>query len=134
MDEKQTLVYTKEILKLLKTPKNMGEIKNPDGVGDVGNPVCGDIMRVFIKVAKRSSAKEEYLKDIKFQTLGCGAAIASSSMLTILAKGKSLDEAGQITKQDIVKALGGVPSIKVHCSILASDALKKAIEDYKSRV
>lgn len=134
MDEKQTLVYTKEILKLLKTPKNMGEMKNPDGVGDVGNPVCGDIMRVFIKVAKRSSVKEEYLKDIKFQTLGCGAAIASSSMLTILAKGKSLDEAGRITKQDIVKALGGVPSIKVHCSILASDALKKAIEDYKSRV
>lgn len=125
------LVYTEKIIELLKNPKNMGEMKDPDGVGTVGNPVCGDIMRLYIKVQKKDG--KEYIQDIKFQTLGCGAAIASSSMLTILAKGKTLEEAEGITKQDIIQALGGVPLIKTHCSLLATEALTKAIEDYKNK-
>lgn len=125
------LVYTERVIELLKNPKNMGEMEDPDGVGNVGNPVCGDIMRIYIKVAKKQGKKgTEYIKDIKFQTLGCGAAIASTSMLTILAKGKDLDEATKITNQDVIKALGGVPIIKTHCSVLAAQGLKKAIEDY----
>ncbi len=111
----------------------MGEMKEPDGVGTVGNPVCGDIMRLYLKVRKTKGGKE-IIKDIKFQTLGCGAAIASSSMLTILAKGKTLDEAGRISKQDVVDALDGVPIIKTHCSLLATEALEKAIEDYQGKM
>lgn len=105
----------------------MGEIKDADGVATVGNPICGDIMRLFIKV------KDNKIADIKFQTLGCGAAIATSSILTEMAKGKPLSEAGKITKQAIAEALGGLPPVKMHCSVLAADALKKAIEDYRSK-
>lgn len=118
--------YSKKVLEHIRHPKNMGEIKNPDGVATVGNPVCGDIMRLFIKV------KEGKISDIKFQTLGCGAAIATSSMITTMVKGKLLSEAEKITKQAIAKALGGLPSTKLHCSVLAADALKRAIENYRS--
>lgn len=113
----------------IKHPKNMGEIKNPDGVATVGNPICGDIMRLYIKIDE----KKKIIKDIKFQTLGCGAAIATSSMITTMVKGKPLKDAEKITKKAIADALGGLPPIKIHCSVLAADALKKAIEDYKSR-
>lgn len=106
----------------------MGEIKDADGVATVGNPRCGDIMRLFIKVGQRKG--EEYIKDVKFQTLGCGAAIATSSMITTMAKGKPLSEIEKFTKDALVEALGGLPAVKIHCSVLADEALKKAVEDY----
>lgn len=102
-------------------------MKNPDGVGQVGNPVCGDIMKVYIKV------KADKIVDIKFETLGCGAAIATSSMTTELARGKSLDEAFAISREQIAKELGGLPPVKMHCSNLAAEALKKAILDYRAK-
>ena len=116
-------------------PKNVGEIKDADGIGEVGNPICGDIMRVFIKVGKRKKRgkEEKYIKNIKFKTLGCAAAIATSSMVTELAKGKKLEEAEKITRNDVASALQGLPPIKMHCSNLAADALKKAIENYKKK-
>jgi len=107
-----------------KNPRNMGEIKDADGVGTVGNPVCGDMMTIYIKV------KDNHLEDIKFKTFGCGAAIATSSMMTELAKGKTLEEALKITRANVADALGGLPPIKMHCSNLAADALHAAIEDY----
>lgn len=117
-------MYTKKVMEHFTSPKNMGEIKNADGIGTVGNPVCGDLMTIYIKV------KDNKIKDIKFKTFGCGAAIATSSMITELAKGKTLEEAKKITRNDVAKNLGGLPPIKMHCSNLAADALKKAIEDY----
>lgn len=112
-------------------PKNMGEIKNPDGVATVGNPHCGDVMRLYIKVEKKKG--EEYIKDVKFQTLGCGAAIATSSMITTIVKGKPLSEAGKVTGKTLAEALGGLPEVKMHCSVLADEALRKAIKDYQSK-
>lgn len=126
------LNYSKEVMKNFTHPKNMGEIKNADGVGKVGNPVCGDVMWMYIKVDKNKQGKE-ILKDIKFKTFGCAAAIATSSMITQLAKGKVLEEAKKITRNDVAESLQGLPPIKMHCSNLASDALKKAIEDYQKR-
>ncbi|PJC28203.1 iron-sulfur cluster assembly scaffold protein, partial [Candidatus Shapirobacteria bacterium CG_4_9_14_0_2_um_filter_39_11] len=119
---------SKKVLEHIRHPKNMGEIKNPDGVATVGNPVCGDIMRLFIKV------KEGKISDIKFQTLGCGAAIATSSMITTMVKGKPLADVEKITKTAIAEALGGLPPIKTHCSVLAADALHKAIDNYRKNV
>ena len=110
-------------------PKNVGEIKDADGIGKVGNPVCGDIMHVYIKVSKNKK-NEEIINDIKFKTLGCGAAIATSSMVTEIAKGKTLKEAMKITRDDVAKDLGGLPPIKMHCSNLAADALHAAIKNY----
>src|SRR4030042_4139496 len=104
--------YSKKVLEHVRHPRNMGEIKNPDGIATVGNPVCGDIMRLYIKVEKKKS--REYLKDIKFQTLGCGAAIATSSMITTMVRGKPLSEAERITNQAIAEALGGLPKNKLH--------------------
>jgi nitrogen fixation NifU-like protein len=121
------LNYNKKVLKEFQHPSNMGEIKNPDGLGQVGNPQCGDIMRIFLKV------KNGKITDIKAKTFGCVAAIATTSMLTKLVKGKTIDEAMKVTKDDIVKHLGGVPNIKYHCSILGIEALHKAIEDYKKK-
>ncbi len=118
-------VYSKCVMQNFFHPKNIGEMKNPDGVGKVGNPVCGDIMQVYIKV------KDDKIKDIKFKTFGCAAAIATSSMITQLAKGKTLKQAKKITSKDVAKSLKGLPPIKMHCSNLASDALKMAIEDYR---
>jgi len=105
----------------------MGEISDADGVGTVGNPVCGDLMTVYIKV------KENRIEDIKFKTFGCGAAIATSSMITELAKGKTLDEASKITRTNVAESLGGLPPIKMHCSNLAADALQAAIKDYMEK-
>lgn len=113
-------------------PHNQGVIKNPDGVGVVGNPVCGDIMRIYIKVGKNKK-KQEIIKDIKFETLGCGAAISTSSMVTDLAKGKTLEEAMKITRKNVADELQGLPPIKMHCSNLAADALHEAIKNYKSK-
>ncbi|OQA68005.1 MAG: scaffold protein [Candidatus Diapherotrites archaeon ADurb.Bin253] len=111
----------------------MGEIKNANGIGKIGNPTCGDILWVYIKVEKDKKG-EEILTDIKFKTFGCAAAIATSSMITKLAKGKKLSEVEKINYKDIVDALGGLPNIKIHCSAMASQALKKAIEDYKNKI
>lgn len=119
--------YTKRVLEIFKKPKFAGEIKNASGVGEVGNAVCGDMMTVYIKV------KDDKITDIKFKTFGCVAAIASSEALCALAKGKSVDDALKISAADIVKYLGGLPNIKHHCSILGSEALEKAIEDYKKK-
>lgn len=108
-------------------PRNVGEIENPDGVGQVGNPVCGDIMKIFLRI------KDGRIADIKFKTFGCGAAIATSSMVTELVKGKTLEEAMAISNKTVAEALGGLPPQKLHCSNLAADALHAAIEDYKAR-
>lgn len=113
-------------------PKNQGRIKNPDGVGSVGNPSCGDIMTVYIKV-KKDKQGEETISDIKFETLGCAAAIATSSMITQMAKGKDLKSAQNITRNDVAENLEGLPPAKMHCSNLAADALKRAIEDYQGK-
>ena len=121
------MTYGEKVLELFKKPKNIGEIKSPSGIGEVGNAVCGDMMKVFIKV------KDNRIEDVKVKTFGCVAAIASSSMLTELVKGKTLEEALKVSKQDVVEALGGLPLEKVYCSVLAVDGLKKAIEDFKAR-
>lgn len=123
--------YSSELIKYVSSPKNMGVIKNPDGESTVGNPVCGDIMKYYIKIEKKG--KDEYIKDIKFQTLGCGAAIATSSILTVMVKGKKVSEALKISKKAIAQALGGLPPVKMHCSVLAEEALKKAILNYKKK-
>jgi len=117
-------MYTEKVMEHFKNPRNMGEIPDADGVGTVGNPVCGDLMTIYIKV------KDNHLEDIKFKTFGCGAAVAKSSMVTELAKGKTLEEALKITRADVADELGGLPPIKMHCSNLAADALHAAIEDY----
>lgn len=126
-----TNVYSKKVMANFMNPKNMGEIKNADGVGRVGNPVCGDMMQLWIKVEKKGDKK--FIKDIKFKTFGCAAAIATSSMITQLAKGKTLEEAEKISHKDVAESLKGLPPIKMHCSNLASSALKKAIEDYRNK-
>jgi nitrogen fixation NifU-like protein len=107
-----------------KNPRNVGEIPDADGIGNVGNPVCGDIMRLYIKV------KDNIITDAKFKTFGCGAAISTSSMITELVKGKTIEEALNISNRAVAEALGGLPSIKMHCSVLAEEALKSAIDDY----
>jgi len=114
-----------------KNPRNQGAIAGADGIGEVGNPVCGDLMKIYVKIKKE--ADQEIIQDIKFETLGCGAAIATSSMLTEMAKGKTVNEALKITRQDIADALGGLPTAKIHCSVLAADGLAKAVEDYRSK-
>jgi len=117
-------MYSQKVMEHFKNPRNMGEIPDADGVGTVGNPICGDMMKIFIKV------KDNTLEDVKFKTFGCGAAIATSSMITELAKGKTIDEALKITRGDVADALEGLPPIKMHCSNLAADGLRAAIEDY----
>ena len=108
-------------------PRNVGEIPDADGIGNVGNPVCGDIMRLYIKV------EGARITDVKFKTFGCGAAISTSSMITEMVKGKTIEEALAISNRAVAEALGGLPAIKMHCSILAEEALKSAVEDYKKR-
>ena len=119
--------YSEKVMDHFRNPRNVGDIENPDGVGKVGNPVCGDIMELYIKV------KDEVIVDAKFKTFGCGAAIATSSMVTELIKNKTIEEASGISNRAVAEALGGLPPIKMHCSVLAEEALTKAIEDYKSR-
>ena len=120
-------MYTDKVMEHFRNPTNMGEIPNADGVGTVGNPVCGDLMTMYIKV------KDNRIEDIKFKTYGCGAAIATSSMTTELAKGKTLEEAMKITRASVADSLGGLPKVKMHCSNLAADALHAAIEDYREK-
>ncbi|MCK4447836.1 MAG: Fe-S cluster assembly scaffold protein NifU [Candidatus Marinimicrobia bacterium] len=116
--------YSEKVMEHFRNPRNVGEIENPDGIGHVGNPLCGDIMELYIKV------EDNTIVDAKFKTFGCGAAIATSSMVTELVKGKSIDEALAISNKAVAEALGGLPPIKMHCSVLAEQALKSAIEDY----
>jgi len=118
-------MYNEKVMDHFSTPRNVGEIPNADGVGTVGNPVCGDIMKIYIKV------KDNIIKDIKFKTFGCGAAIATSSMVTEMVKGKSIDEALKVNNKQVAEALGGLPPVKMHCSNLAADALREAINNYK---
>ena len=119
-------------METFKNPHNYGKIKNADGIGKVGNIVCGDVMHLYIKVGKNQK-REEIIKDIKFETFGCAAAIGTSSVVTDLAKGKTLNEALDISNNQIVESLGGLPPIKVHCSVLAADALVEAIFNYLSK-
>jgi nitrogen fixation NifU-like protein len=118
--------YSEKVMEHFKNPRNVGEIPDADGIGNVGNPVCGDIMRLYIKV----DPKNEVITDAKFKTFGCGAAIATSSMVTELVKGKTIDEALKISNHAVAEALGGLPKVKMHCSVLAEQALAGAINDY----
>lgn len=120
--------YTEQVMDHFMNPRNMGDMENADGVGTVGNAKCGDIMRIYIKV------NDNVITDVKFKTFGCGAAIATSSKATELVKGKTIDEALQITNKMVMDALGGLPPVKVHCSVLAEEALHAAIKDYKERM
>jgi len=124
--------YTKKVIEYFKKPHNYGRMKNPDGVGKVGNVVCGDVMWLYIKVGKDKKGKE-IIKDISFETFGCVAAIATSSVITDLAKGKTLEKAIKIDREEIVSSLGGLPPIKIHCSVLAAGALSEAVYDYLSK-
>ncbi len=124
-------MYSQKVIEHFTNPQNMGEIKNPDGAGKVGNPICGDLMLLTIKVGKRDGKK--IIEDIKFKTFGCAAAIATSSIITEMAKGKTLEEASKITRAEVADELEGLPPIKMHCSNLAADALRAAISDYRSK-
>lgn len=119
--------YTDKVMEHFRNPRNVGEIKDADGVGKVGNPVCGDIMNLYIKV------KDNVIVDAKFKTFGCGAAIATSSITTELVKGKTIEEALKLSNQAVTEALGGLPAVKRHCSVLAEEALKSAIDDYRKK-
>ncbi len=120
-------MYSEKVMDHFANPRNVGEIPDADGVGEVGNPVCGDIMKIYIKV------KDDVITDIKFKTFGCGAAIATSSMITEMAKGKKLEEALKLSNRQVAEALDGLPPQKMHCSNLAADALHAAIADYRTK-
>jgi len=116
--------YSEKVMEHFRNPRNVGEIKDPDGTGHVGNSICGDIMELYLKV------ENEVIVDAKFKTMGCGAAIATSSMVTELVKGKTVEEALAVSNRAVAEALGGLPKVKLHCSVLAEQALKSAIKDY----
>jgi nitrogen fixation NifU-like protein len=120
-------LYSDTVIDHFKNPRNVGELEQPDGVGEVGNPVCGDMIRITIKV------EGDRLADVRFKTFGCGAAVASGSMGSEMAKGKTLEEAYSITNRDVAEALGGLPPEKLHCSNLAADGIRAAIDDYRSK-
>ncbi len=122
--EKQYHMYSEKVMDHFRNPRNVGEIENADGVGEAGNPVCGDIMKIFLKI------ENDIITDVKFQTFGCGSAIASSSMATELIKGKPVSEALKLTNKAVTEALDGLPAHKLHCSVLAEEAIKKALKDY----
>ena len=117
-------MYSEKVVEHYTNPRNVGEIENADGIGEVGNPVCGDVMKIYLKI------ENEIVKDVKFKTYGCGAAIAASSVTTEIIKGKTISEALKITNEQVVEELGGLPPIKLHCSVLAEEAIKTAIADY----
>jgi nitrogen fixation NifU-like protein len=127
MEDRPQIGYSKRVMDHFMNPRNVGEVEDADGVGLVGNPVCGDLMQVTIKV------EDDVITDIKFKTFGCGSAIATASMVTELAMGKHLDEALAITRQDVADELEGLPPVKMHCSNLAAEALHEAIEDYQKK-
>ena len=120
-------MYSEKVMDHFTNPRNVGEIENPDGVGEVGNAKCGDIMRISLDI------KDDIIQDVKFKTFGCGAAVATSSMVTEMVKGKTIDEAMVISNAAVAEALGGLPETKMHCSNLAADALHKAIENYRDK-
>jgi len=120
-------LYSEKVMEHFRNPRNVGEMENPDGTGHVGNPICGDIMELYIKI------KDNVITDAKFKTFGCGAAIATSSMVTEMVIGRTIDEALEISNKTVAEALGGLPAAKMHCSVLAEDALRSAIEDYRSK-
>jgi nitrogen fixation NifU-like protein len=120
-------MYTETVMDHFRNPRNVGQIENADGVGQVGNPKCGDIMKIYLKI------NDETIEDVKFETFGCGSAIASSSMATELIKGKSINEAVEFTNKAVIEALGGLPPVKVHCSVLAEQAVKSALYDYSQK-
>jgi len=124
-------LYGEKVMDHFTNPRNVGEIKDADGVGTTGNPTCGDIMKIFLKIGKKDG--QEIIEDVKFQTFGCGAAVATSSMVTEMVKGKTLDEAEKISNAAVAEALGGLPPVKMHCSNLAANALHEAIKDYRSK-
>jgi nitrogen fixation NifU-like protein len=127
-------MYTKKVIDHFKKPHNQGQIKNADAVGEAGNPVCGDVMKIYLKMARQKTKdkrQQDIIKEVKFETLGCAAAIAVSSALTDMVKGKTIDQALKITKNQIVKDLGGLPAPKIHCSMLGVEALHEAIAQYK---
>ncbi len=124
----QVIEYSEKVMDHFTNPRNVGEIENASGVGTVGNAKCGDIMRIYLDIDEN-----EIIKDVKFKTFGCGAAIATSSMITEIANGKTVDEALEISRNDVAEALDGLPPVKMHCSNLAADALTEAINDYKSK-
>lgn len=127
--------YTEKVIEHFKNPKNQGTIKDADAVGEVGNPACGDVMKIYLKIRQKAigNSKAEVIEDIKFETLGCAAAIAVSSAFTEIVKGKTIDEAMKITKDKIVEDLGGLPAPKIHCSMLAVEALYEAIKEFRSK-
>lgn len=120
-------MYNETVIEHFTNPRNVGEIEDADGVGEVGSPQCGDIMKIFLKV------EDNIIKDIKFKTFGCASAIASSSIMTEMVKGRTIEEALALTNKDVVDALGGLPPAKVHCSVLAEQAIRAAIEDYRAK-
>ena len=120
-------LYSEKVMDYFRNPRNVGVIEDADGVGEVGNPVCGDIMKIYLKIA------DDTITDVKFETFGCGSAIASSSMATEMIKGKPLDEALALTNKAVTQALDGLPPQKLHCSVLAEEAIKKAVQDYYDR-
>ncbi|MCU0852511.1 MAG: Fe-S cluster assembly scaffold protein NifU [Thermoplasmata archaeon] len=120
-------MYSEKVMDHFANPRNVGEIVDADGIGKVGNPQCGDVMWLYIKV------KDNIITDIKFKTFGCGAAIATSSMITELARGKTIEEAKKISRQDVAESLDGLPPVKMHCSNLAADALREAIKDFEAK-
>ncbi len=120
-------LYSEKVMDHFRNPRNVGDMENPDGTGHVGNPICGDIMELYIRV------KDNIITDAKFKTFGCGAAIATSSMVTEMIMGKTIDEALEISNKTVAEALGGLPAAKMHCSVLAEDALRSAIDDYHSK-
>ena len=122
------MMYTEQVMDNFMNPRNVGEIEDASGVGTVGNAKCGDIMKIFIKV------KDNVITDVKFKTFGCGAAIATSSKATEMVKGKTIEEALQITNKQVADSLGGLPPVKIHCSLLAEEALHAAIQDYKEKL
>lgn len=120
-------MYTEIVMDHFRNPRNVGQLENADGVGQVGNPKCGDIMKIYLKI------NDEIIEDVRFETFGCGSAIASSSMATELIKGKSINEAVEFTNKAVIEALGGLPPVKVHCSVLAEQAVKSALYDYAQK-
>lgn len=136
-------LYTKEVMDHFMNPRNVGIIKDANGVGETGNPTCGDIMKIYLQIdqrpisleagGKKQEATEEFISDVKFQTFGCGAAVATSSRITEMVKGMTVDEAEKVTNAEVASSLGGLPPIKMHCSNLAANALQAAIKDYRSK-
>ncbi len=124
---RQTGPYNEKVMDHFRNPRNAGELENPNGIGTAGNPVCGDIMEISIRI------EDEVIKDVRFRTFGCGAAIATSSMVTELVKNKTIDEALAVSNRAVAEALGGLPPVKMHCSVLAEEALRSAIDDFRRR-